>query len=86
MLGIEGTVGGAGQNRTADSLIFSQELYQLSYRAVLEGAPRSGQSISSGPGVGHGADEKAPGIHRDSGSLKLVAAAGRVIESQPRDR
>ena len=54
-------------------LIFSQELYQLSYRAVLEGAPWSGQSISSGPGVGHGADDKAPGILTDWG---LEAGSG----------
>lgn len=36
------TSGGAGQNRTADTLIFSQVLYQLSYRAVPPYGPWSG--------------------------------------------
>ena len=30
--------GGPGQNRTADTLIFSQVLYQLSYRATAAGS------------------------------------------------
>jgi hypothetical protein len=39
------TIDGQGRNRTADTLIFSQVLYQLSYLASTSSYPVKGASI-----------------------------------------